>query len=165
VLVGSERELSPWNRLGRGYSRLVSDLRADAKPDLFSGGQSQRMMIARALMHQPQVLFGEPSTGVPNRINIVFPLVFTPLLFTGCSQYPWPSLSRLEWFQVVTAAKPDDLCERGDARRARALGTPHRTVGVRRRARGVARGVDRGRSPGVLPPCDRLTAEARPART
>ena len=28
----------------------------------------------------------------PNRINIVFSLVFTPLLFTGCSQYPWPSL-------------------------------------------------------------------------
>jgi ABC-2 type transport system permease protein len=43
---------------------------------------------------------------VPQRINIVFSLVFTPLLFTGCSQYPWPSLSRLRWFQVVTACNP-----------------------------------------------------------
>jgi ABC-2 type transport system permease protein len=43
---------------------------------------------------------------VPNRINIVFSLVFTPLLFTGCSQYPWPSLVRLRWFQIVTAANP-----------------------------------------------------------
>ncbi len=42
----------------------------------------------------------------PPKINIVFALVFTPLLFTGCSQYPWPSLSRLRWFQVVTAANP-----------------------------------------------------------
>jgi ABC-2 type transport system permease protein len=42
----------------------------------------------------------------PNRINIVFSLVFTPLLFTGCSQYPWPSLDRLRWFQVVTALNP-----------------------------------------------------------
>jgi ABC-2 type transport system permease protein len=42
----------------------------------------------------------------PSRINILFSLVFTPLLFTGCSQYPWPSLSRLPWFQVVTAANP-----------------------------------------------------------
>ncbi len=42
----------------------------------------------------------------PNRINMVFSLVFTPLLFTGASQYPWPSLSRLEWFQVVTACNP-----------------------------------------------------------
>jgi ABC-2 type transport system permease protein len=42
----------------------------------------------------------------PARINLVFSLVFTPLLFTGCSQYPWPSLSRLRWFQVVTAANP-----------------------------------------------------------
>ncbi len=39
--------------------------RADSKPDLFSGGQAQRMMIARALMHQPEVLFlDEPSTGL-----------------------------------------------------------------------------------------------------
>jgi ABC-2 type transport system permease protein len=42
----------------------------------------------------------------PNRINVVFSLVFTPLLFTGCSQYPWPSLARLRWFQVVTAGNP-----------------------------------------------------------
>jgi ABC-2 type transport system permease protein len=42
----------------------------------------------------------------PQRINIVFSLVFTPLLFTGCTQYPWPSLARLRWFQVVTAANP-----------------------------------------------------------
>lgn len=39
--------------------------RADQKPDVFSGGQSQRMMIARALMHSPKVLFlDEPSTGL-----------------------------------------------------------------------------------------------------
>jgi ABC-2 type transport system permease protein len=43
---------------------------------------------------------------VPQRINIVFSLVFTPLLFTGCSQYPWPSLSAIPWFQVVTACNP-----------------------------------------------------------
>jgi ABC-2 type transport system permease protein len=42
----------------------------------------------------------------PPRINMVFSLVFTPLLFTGCSQYPWPSLSRLRWFQIVTACNP-----------------------------------------------------------
>jgi ABC-2 type transport system permease protein len=42
----------------------------------------------------------------PQRINIVFSLVFTPLLFTGCSQYPWPSLDSLRWFQVLTALNP-----------------------------------------------------------
>jgi ABC-2 type transport system permease protein len=42
----------------------------------------------------------------PNRITIMFTLVLTPLLFTGCSQYPWPSLSSLPWFQVVTAFNP-----------------------------------------------------------
>jgi ABC-2 type transport system permease protein len=60
----------------------------------------------------------------PNRINIVFSLVFTPLLFTGCSQYPWPSLSRLRWFQVVTAANPMTYVSEG-LRAALNPGVPH----------------------------------------
>jgi ABC-2 type transport system permease protein len=42
----------------------------------------------------------------PNQISIVFALVLTPLLFTGCSQYPWPSLSSLRWFQILTLLNP-----------------------------------------------------------
>ena len=39
--------------------------RPDGRPDDFSGGQIQRMMIARTLMHAPSVLFlDEPSTGL-----------------------------------------------------------------------------------------------------
>jgi len=60
----------------------------------------------------------------PNRINIVFTLVFTPLLFTGCSQYPWPSLDRLPWFQVVTALNPMTYVSEG-MRAALVPSVPH----------------------------------------
>lgn len=60
----------------------------------------------------------------PPQINIVFSLIFTPLLFTGCSQYPWPSLSRLEWFQVVTAANPMTYVSEG-LRAAMIPSVPH----------------------------------------
>jgi len=47
------------------------------------------------------------GTSVPaNRINVVFALVLTPILFTGCAQFPWRSLESLRWFQVVTAVNP-----------------------------------------------------------
>ncbi|HVB94896.1 MAG TPA: ATP-binding cassette domain-containing protein [Acidimicrobiales bacterium] len=46
-------------------SQFGLDDRPDGRPDDFSGGQIQRMMIARALMHAPAVLFlDEPSTGL-----------------------------------------------------------------------------------------------------
>ncbi|MDA8393010.1 MAG: ABC transporter permease [Actinomycetota bacterium] len=57
----------------------------------------------------------------PNRISAVFSLILTPLLFTGCSQYPWPSLDRLRWFQVVTAFNPLTYASEG----MRAALVPH----------------------------------------
>jgi ABC-2 type transport system permease protein len=40
------------------------------------------------------------------QINIMFAIIFTPLLFTGCTQYPWESLKALRWFQIVTLFNP-----------------------------------------------------------
>jgi ABC-2 type transport system permease protein len=42
----------------------------------------------------------------PNRINVVFAVVLTPLLFTGSTQFPWQSLDSLRWFQIVCAINP-----------------------------------------------------------
>lgn len=42
----------------------------------------------------------------PAQIGLMFSVVLTPLLFTGCVYYPWALLDRLRWFQIVTCFSP-----------------------------------------------------------
>ena len=49
----------------------------------------------------------------PARISIMFGLILTPIMFTGATQYPWPMLSSMRWFQVVTAINPLTYCSEG----------------------------------------------------
>ncbi|GAC1361920.1 MAG: ABC transporter permease [Ktedonobacteraceae bacterium] len=42
----------------------------------------------------------------PEQIGLMFALILTPLLFTGCVQYPWSSLGVLRWFQIFTLFNP-----------------------------------------------------------
>ena len=60
----------------------------------------------------------------PNRIQIMFALILTPILFTGCNQYPWPSLSHIRWFQAVTALNPITYVSEG-MRAALTPSVPH----------------------------------------
>ncbi|WP_198588074.1 ABC transporter permease [Geodermatophilus chilensis] len=65
----------------------------------------------------------------PNRINVVFAVVLTPLLFTGSTQFPWQSLDTLRWFQVVCALNP--LTYVSEALRAEmAPDVPHLPLGL-----------------------------------
>src|SRR4029079_10892734 len=73
----------------------------------------------------------------PERITLLFSLVFTPLLFTGCSQYPWPSLDQIRWFQVVTACNPITYVSEA-FRGAMAPGVTHIQPSLRIRAHIVA---------------------------
>ncbi len=42
----------------------------------------------------------------PEQLGLLFSLIFTPLIFTGCTFYPWGSLQSLRWFQIVTLFNP-----------------------------------------------------------
>jgi ABC-2 type transport system permease protein len=40
------------------------------------------------------------------QLALVFALVLTPLIFTGCTYYPWAALGSIKWFQIVTLFNP-----------------------------------------------------------
>jgi ABC-2 type transport system permease protein len=42
----------------------------------------------------------------PDQISLMFTLIFTPLLFTGCTYYPWGALFHIRWFQIFTLLNP-----------------------------------------------------------
>jgi len=42
----------------------------------------------------------------PEQISLMFAVILTPLLFTGCTYYPWSALSTVRWFQVITLFNP-----------------------------------------------------------
>jgi ABC-2 type transport system permease protein len=63
----------------------------------------------------------------PNRINIAFTVILTPLLFTGATFYPWTLLTNLRWFQVVTLFNPLTYVSEGT--RAALTSIPHLGAG------------------------------------
>jgi len=60
----------------------------------------------------------------PSKIQVIFAVVLVPLMFTGATQYPWPSLDTLRWFQVVTALNPLTYASEG-VRAALVPDVPH----------------------------------------
>jgi ABC-2 type transport system permease protein len=42
----------------------------------------------------------------PEQIGLMFSLILTPLIFTGCTYTPWSALGTLKWFQIVTLFNP-----------------------------------------------------------
>jgi ABC-2 type transport system permease protein len=50
----------------------------------------------------------------PAKISIMFALILTPLMFTGATQYPLPSLEGdLRWFQIVSGLNPLSYASEG----------------------------------------------------
>ena len=49
----------------------------------------------------------------PEQISLMFTLIFTPLIFTGCTYYPWAALNHIRWFQAITLVNPLTYCSEG----------------------------------------------------
>ncbi|MBJ7470919.1 MAG: ABC transporter permease [Solirubrobacteraceae bacterium] len=62
----------------------------------------------------------------PNRINVVFAVVLTPLTFTGATFYPWAGLDAMPVFQAVSLLNPLTFVSEG--MRAALTDLPHMGV-------------------------------------
>ncbi|HLX55387.1 MAG TPA: ABC transporter permease [Ktedonobacteraceae bacterium] len=49
----------------------------------------------------------------PEQIGLMFALIFTPLIFTGCTYYPWGTLGGIKWFQIITLFNPITYASEG----------------------------------------------------
>ncbi len=49
----------------------------------------------------------------PAQIGLMFSVVLTPMLFTGCIYFPWAMLNRVRWFQVITCINPITYASEG----------------------------------------------------
>jgi ABC-2 type transport system permease protein len=70
------------------------------------------------------------GTLVPaRRVNVLFAVIFAPLMFTGSVQFPWHLLSGERWFQVLCALNPLTYVSEG-VRACLAPGVVHLPYGL-----------------------------------
>ncbi len=90
-----------WWILGSGFQ-----VRTDAIGTLIA------IMVLTAFAGATMGLF-IGTTVKPEQIGLMFALIFTPLIFTGCTYYPWANLDSIKWFQVITLFNPVTYASEG----------------------------------------------------
>jgi len=83
-----------WVILGNGFA-----VRADRIPMLIG-----MVLLTGCVGSTIGLLMG--TVIKPDQISLMFTLIFTPLLFTGCTYYPWGALHNIRWFQILVLFNP-----------------------------------------------------------
>jgi ABC-2 type transport system permease protein len=94
VIAGSIIFPAAWWTLGSRYA-----VRGDRIPELIG-------MIVLAAFAGSGIGLLIGTMVKPEHISLMFSLILTPLLFTGCTYYPWSALHNIRWFQVLTLFNP-----------------------------------------------------------
>ncbi|HAV62836.1 MAG TPA: hypothetical protein DCY13_10775 [Verrucomicrobiales bacterium] len=96
---------------------------ADQKPDTLSGGYKRRLMIARAVVHQPKVVFlDEPTTGLDPQARVAVWELINGLRAQGMAVV-------LTTHYMDEAERLSDRLQVLQAGRVRAAGPPKRVLG------------------------------------
>jgi ABC-2 type transport system permease protein len=94
IIAGSVIFPSAWLILGNQYQ-----VRTDAIPGLIG-----MILLTSCVGASLGLVIG--TLIKPEQVGLMFAVILTPLLFTGCTYYPWASLDGIKWFQIVTLFNP-----------------------------------------------------------
>ena len=78
---------------------------------VLAAGQGTRMKSAlpkvlHRIANRPIIQHVLAAVAPLQLLPVIFALIFTPLIFTGCTFYPWASLNAITWYQVLTLFNP-----------------------------------------------------------
>jgi ABC-2 type transport system permease protein len=90
-----------WIVLGSGYH-----VRADRIPEI-----AGMIILTASAGAALGLLLG--ASAKPEQIGVIVTVIYPPLLFTGCTYYPWSALKSISWFQTVTLFNPLTYCSEG----------------------------------------------------
>ena len=94
IIAGAVIFPSAWLILGNQYQ-----VRTDAIPGLIG-----MILLTSCMGASLGLVIG--TLIKPEQVGLMFAVILTPLLFTGCTYYPWASLDGIKWFQIVTLFNP-----------------------------------------------------------
>jgi ABC-2 type transport system permease protein len=94
IIAGAVIFPSAWIILGNQYQ-----VRTDAIPGLIA-----MILLTSCMGASLGLVIGTLIR--PEQVGLMFAVILTPLLFTGCTYYPWASLDGIKWFQIVTLFNP-----------------------------------------------------------
>jgi ABC-2 type transport system permease protein len=78
----------------------------DKRPDITVDPVNLVVIVALACMVSGSLGLAIGTAFSPRQVPLIFSVIVIPITFLGCVYYPWASLHKIRWLQIVVLANP-----------------------------------------------------------